>query len=241
MANWEKDYVDEWKAYVRARAYENALYVAAANRVGEDVTMGFGGESMIVGPRGRTYAALDTEAEVRKDLVKEQQELLRELQALRESKAALEAAKEVQAAKETAKKEAEAAKKDGVTLPPPAIPNPIAEMVAPLVNAAELPAAAGTTSGTVSVPPAADAKPAETPKADAKPKDEKETKAPEKAPEKHSESSKKTPPAPPKKPEAAEGYCVARIDLDEVRHYREEFQTIQARQPTVYKAIVRRY
>jgi hypothetical protein len=34
---------------------------------------------------------------------------------------------------------------------------------------------------------------------------------------------------------------VARIDLDEVRRYREEFQTIQARQPTVYKMIVKRY
>src|SRR5579859_4577174 len=61
MANWETNYMDEWKTYVRARAYENAIFVAAANRVGEDVTMKFGGESMIVGPRGRVYASLETE------------------------------------------------------------------------------------------------------------------------------------------------------------------------------------
>ena len=40
---------------------------------------------------------------------------------------------------------------------------------------------------------------------------------------------------------AMEGYCVARIDLDEVRRWREEFQTLQSRQPTVYRAVVRKY
>ena len=38
-----------------------------------------------------------------------------------------------------------------------------------------------------------------------------------------------------------EGYAVARIDLDEVRKYREEFQFLQCRQPQTYRAIVRRY
>src|SRR5260221_7820558 len=71
MANWETSYADEWKTYVRARAYENAVFVAAANRVGEDVTMKFGGESMIVGPRGRVYASLETEPEQKKEPVKE--------------------------------------------------------------------------------------------------------------------------------------------------------------------------
>src|SRR5258708_12762490 len=54
--------MEEGKNYVRASLYENAFFVAAANRVGEDVTMKFGGESMIVGPRGRVYASLETEA-----------------------------------------------------------------------------------------------------------------------------------------------------------------------------------
>lgn len=108
LANWETAQVEEWRTYVRARAYENALYVAASNRVGEDVTLNFGGESMIVGPRGKTYASLADEKD--------------------------------------------------------------------------------PTSG-----------------------------------------------------EPREGYCVARVDLDEVRKCREEFQTLQNRHPTVYRSLVKRY
>src|SRR5688572_21193399 len=48
LANWEASNIDEWKTYLRARAYENSFYVAGANRVGEDVTLTFGGQSMIV-------------------------------------------------------------------------------------------------------------------------------------------------------------------------------------------------
>ncbi len=70
MANWETSYMDEWKTYVRARAYENAIFVAAANRVGNDVTMNFGGESMIVWPRGRVYASLESETGTARDGVK---------------------------------------------------------------------------------------------------------------------------------------------------------------------------
>ena len=106
--NWEAANTDEWKTYVRARAYENAVFVAAANRVGEDVTLNFGGESMIVGPRGQVHATLANETD-------------------------------------------------------PASGAPM------------------------------------------------------------------------------EGFAVARIDLDEVRKYREEFQFIQNRQPIVYKALVRKY
>lgn len=58
LANWEASGLDEWKTYMRARAYENAVFVAGANRIGEDVTLTFGGESMIVGPRGEIHAAL---------------------------------------------------------------------------------------------------------------------------------------------------------------------------------------
>lgn len=63
LANWEAGQIDEWKTYVRSRAYENAVYVAAANRVGEDVTLSFGGESMVVGPRGQIYASLADETD----------------------------------------------------------------------------------------------------------------------------------------------------------------------------------
>jgi len=107
-ANWEAANIDEWKTYVRARAYENSIFVAAANRIGEDVTLTFGGESMIVGPRGHVHASLAAETD-------------------------------------------------------------------------------------------------------------------------------------PKSGEPLEGFSVARIDLDEVRKNREEFQFIQNRQPAVYKALVRKY
>lgn len=107
LANWEKDQMEQWSTYVRARALENALYVAASNRVGEDVTLNFGGESMIVGPRGKVFASLE---------------------------------------------------------------------------------------------------------------------------EKDPESG-----------EPREGYSVARVDLDEVRKCREEYQTLQSRQPTVYRSVVKKY
>jgi predicted amidohydrolase len=63
LANWEAANIDEWKTYVRARAYENSIYVAAVNRVGEDVTLNFGGESMVVGPRGQVFASLADETD----------------------------------------------------------------------------------------------------------------------------------------------------------------------------------
>lgn len=107
-ANWEKPHRDEWRTYVLARAYENAVFVAAANRVGDDVTYSFFGDSMIVGPRGQVYATLAGEVD-------------------------------------------------------------------------------------------------------------------------------------PKTNEPAEGYCVARLDLAEVRQRREEFQTLQNREPDTYKAVVRKY
>ena len=107
-ANWEKPHRDEWRTYVLARAFENAFFVAASNRVGDDVTYSFFGDSMIVGPRGQVYATMAGEVD-------------------------------------------------------------------------------------------------------------------------------------PKTNEPAEGYCVARVDLGEVRQRREEFQTLQNREPDTYKAVVRKY
>jgi predicted amidohydrolase len=107
-ANWEASAIDEWKTYMRARAYENAVFMVGSNRIGEDVTLTFGGESLVVGPRGQIFATLAEETD-------------------------------------------------------------------------------------------------------------------------------------PDTGEPLEGFAVARIDLDEVRRSREEFQLIQNRQPTVYKSIVRRY
>jgi predicted amidohydrolase len=63
LANWEASNIDEWKTYTRARAYENSVFIAGSNRVGEDVTLNFGGESMVVGPRGQIYASLADETD----------------------------------------------------------------------------------------------------------------------------------------------------------------------------------
>jgi predicted amidohydrolase len=56
-------YVEEWRTYIRARALENAVYVAAANRIGEEYSYRFFGESMVLGPRGELLTHLDEEIE----------------------------------------------------------------------------------------------------------------------------------------------------------------------------------
>ena len=58
LASWEASEIDEWKTYLRARAYENSTFMIGANRVGEDITLSFGGESMVIGPRGEIFASL---------------------------------------------------------------------------------------------------------------------------------------------------------------------------------------
>jgi predicted amidohydrolase len=69
-ANWghppaqEREmFVDEWQTYVQARAQENAMYIAASNRIGEEYSYRFFGDSMVVGPRGEIYASMDEEIE----------------------------------------------------------------------------------------------------------------------------------------------------------------------------------
>ena len=62
-ANWEQPHADEWRAYLQARAYENAVFVAAANRVGEEPSYTFFGRSGVVGPRGKIYASVDEPTE----------------------------------------------------------------------------------------------------------------------------------------------------------------------------------
>jgi predicted amidohydrolase len=60
-ANWESPRTDEWRTYLRARAYENTIFVAAANRVGSEPSYSFFGDSAIIGPRGQVYASLADE------------------------------------------------------------------------------------------------------------------------------------------------------------------------------------
>ncbi len=51
--------MSEWRTYVHARALENALFVAASNRVGEEYSYRFIGDSMVIGPQGEVYAHLE--------------------------------------------------------------------------------------------------------------------------------------------------------------------------------------
>jgi omega-amidase len=51
--------IDEWRTYVHARAMENSLYVVAANRIGEEYSYRFFGDSRVVGPRGETHIFAD--------------------------------------------------------------------------------------------------------------------------------------------------------------------------------------
>ena len=160
MTNWEKRHIDEYRSYMKARAYENGSYIVGANRVGDDVTLSFGGESMIVGPRGEVYASLVEE-------------------------------------------------------PTPVVEEPKA------ASKPEAKAADASASGD---------KPAEADEATKADAEAKETKA---------EAAKTD--AKPQPQEVVEGYAVARIDLDDVRKYREQFQMIQLRQPIAYRAVVKRY
>jgi predicted amidohydrolase len=69
-ANWghppaqaSEPYIDEWRTFVQARAMENAFFVAASNRIGEEYSYHFVGQSLIAGPRGEVYASMDEEIE----------------------------------------------------------------------------------------------------------------------------------------------------------------------------------
>jgi predicted amidohydrolase len=58
-ANWDQRYAESWRAHIISRACENSIFVAAANRIGEEPTMRFAGDSMLVGPLGEVYTVLD--------------------------------------------------------------------------------------------------------------------------------------------------------------------------------------
>lgn len=61
--NWEKPYSDDWDLITRARAFDNTVYLAAANRIGFDKTLGFFGRSKIIGPLGKPIRELNDEKE----------------------------------------------------------------------------------------------------------------------------------------------------------------------------------
>jgi len=63
LANWEQAHLAEWHAYLTARAFENAMFVAGVNRGGQEPTYAFGGGSRAVGPTGQVLAEIQGDAE----------------------------------------------------------------------------------------------------------------------------------------------------------------------------------
>ncbi len=61
--NWEKPYSYDWDLVTAARAYDNVIPLAAANRVGQDVSTSFFGHSMILDPLGRPLEKIEEEIE----------------------------------------------------------------------------------------------------------------------------------------------------------------------------------
>ncbi|MGI6374476.1 MAG: carbon-nitrogen hydrolase family protein [Anaerolineae bacterium] len=59
LGSWERPFAHAWRSLVFARAYENAVHVAACNRVGTEPTYAFCGESMLVGPTGAVHGRAD--------------------------------------------------------------------------------------------------------------------------------------------------------------------------------------
>ncbi len=52
LGSWERPFAHAWRSLIFARAYENAVHVAACNRGGAEPSYAFCGESMAVGPLG---------------------------------------------------------------------------------------------------------------------------------------------------------------------------------------------
>ncbi len=62
-ANWQIDENAQWRAFNLARACENGVFIAAANRAGEEPSYAFCGDSMIVGPNAELYTNLEDPVE----------------------------------------------------------------------------------------------------------------------------------------------------------------------------------
>ena len=58
-AAWQAQESDMWRTLLVSRAYENGVFVAAANRIGEEPSYTFAGQSAVLSPRGEVLAALE--------------------------------------------------------------------------------------------------------------------------------------------------------------------------------------
>lgn len=62
-ANWEVDENAQWRAYSLARACENGVFMAVANRAGDEPSYSFCGDSMVIGPNAELYTNLEDPVE----------------------------------------------------------------------------------------------------------------------------------------------------------------------------------
>ncbi len=58
-AAWQSKDADMWRTLLVARAYENDVFIAAANRIGEEPSYAFAGQSAVLDPNGGVLAALE--------------------------------------------------------------------------------------------------------------------------------------------------------------------------------------
>ena len=61
--NWEDPYENEWDFMTSARAFDNTLHLAAANRIGKDKELSFFGHSRILDPLGKEIKTLNDRKE----------------------------------------------------------------------------------------------------------------------------------------------------------------------------------
>ncbi|PJF35428.1 MAG: hypothetical protein CUN49_10605 [Candidatus Thermofonsia Clade 1 bacterium] len=221
LASWEAQHIDEWRTYARARAFENALFLAAANRIGEDVTLRFGGESLIVDPRGQILASLSVEVDLLQALQRQQEALLNQLEQLQAQRA-----QEHQTAKSL--RQALIAAQDAAL--------EAAQKIEALERAAQKVAEAALASNGLEKTPDPEPSSAPEPEQAAKP-----AFTPVDVPSLSEPDLSFQRPELPKPAEPREGYCIAHLDLDDVRRYREAFQTLQARHPAAYRILAKRY
>ncbi|WCJ60478.1 carbon-nitrogen family hydrolase [Fontisphaera persica] len=72
IANWPLERIEHWQILLRARAIENQAYVVGVNRCGRSPKLVYGGQSLVISPRGEVLAqAGDGEAVLAADIERE--------------------------------------------------------------------------------------------------------------------------------------------------------------------------
>ncbi|MBS2100536.1 amidohydrolase [Carboxylicivirga linearis] len=63
VANWPKVRIEVWSTLLRARAIENQSYVVGVNRVGQDISAYYSGDSVALDAKGKAICELNNEEE----------------------------------------------------------------------------------------------------------------------------------------------------------------------------------